>query len=168
MADTFDDISNRGSDLLRQAASLFQNADRPTQDLVKAFFQTLLPFIQLTRDLHKEVAHIKRFVSIRGNQITLKVGRAEVTLQMDGKVTIKGDDVILDCTKQLDLNGGNIRVVGARTFTMNCGGDSFVHGGGTLAVRGDSTLRLESKGVVSVNGVPVGPAQAAGPRRAGP
>jgi hypothetical protein len=140
---------NLGADMTNMGALVVQLAQ------LTSLMSTLVAAFQ--RDFER----FGRVISVRGNELTLKVGSAAITLKADGtiaitgtQITINGLDVSIKGAKQttlaseeqLDVNGRSLRVQAARTFSINSGGDATVHSGGTLTVRGDYELYLRSKG----------------------
>lgn len=96
-------------------------------------------------------------IDVGKSRLILKVGGSTLTLRADGTIEIKGrvvkingsevsisgrGQMTLASVKQLDVNGGNIRVKAERTFSVNSHGDAAVHSGGWLTVAGDGNLYL--------------------------
>jgi hypothetical protein len=115
--------------------------------------------LERTDILQAEIGLIAKVINIGSNHLILKVGGSTLTLRADGTIEIKGRAVKINgsavsisgrgqmtfaSVKQLDVNGGNIRVQAERTFSVRSHGDAAVHSGGTLSIAGDSDLYLTS------------------------
>ncbi len=103
----------------------------------------------------------ERIISIRGNEVSIHVGQAKVTLKPNGEVTIEAASVIIhghdpatvaSGLKQIDVHGSQVRVVGDKNFSATCGGDASLHSGGGLSVIGDYQLTSKSKSILQFNG----------------